>query len=62
MTKNKSNILACLENYLKDVPNTPADADTCALIVDGLALVHMLSPGPSKTFEDYEEYYVPICR
>jgi len=55
MVKSRSDILACLEKYYKDVPEpeTRAHGDDCALIMDRSALVHMLSPGLSKTFKDY---------
>jgi len=52
--RNKCDIVACLEDCIPTLQQTlPAESADSALIIDGAALVHMLSPGPSKTFHDY---------
>ena len=51
--KNKSDILACFEDYIPQLECESANSAESAPIVDGAALVHMLSPGPAKTFKDY---------
>ena len=50
----KSDILPCIENFA-DIKNENFDIhpEVGALIIDGPALVHMLPPGSSKTFNDY---------
>ena len=47
---NKSDLLKCLESNIDPVSDSPP-AD--AVILDGPAVVHILMPKDSKTFEDY---------
>lgn len=54
----KSDLLSCLEK------NGPAQAQRPsveALLLDGAAIVNMLKPGASKTFEEYSETVFLPC-
>jgi hypothetical protein len=51
--KTKSDILTCLMDYADHSPSVTSNPSQSALIIDGAALVHMLSPGTSKNFQDY---------
>jgi len=63
--KNKSDILACIEEHIpQQFEPKPANTTESAMIVDGAALVHQLSPGHSRTFSDYctDVFWPHVCR
>lgn len=49
---SKADLLHCLESDLPEHNDTPV---VDAIIIDGAALVQMLNPGTSKTFQEYAE-------
>ena len=48
----KSNLLSCLE---KNEPVLAKRSSAEALLLDGAAIVNMLRPGDSKTYQEYSE-------
>ena len=57
----KSDLLACLETYGESEPTAPADVDV--ILLDGAAVVNMLKPGTSKTFDDYSQgIFIPYIK
>jgi len=54
---NKADLLRCIESDETDSPAIPV---VDAVFLDGAAIVQMLSPGTSKTFQDYADgVFVP---
>ena len=49
---SKADLLHCLESDLREHNDTPV---VDAIIIDGAALVQMLNPGTSKTFQEHAE-------
>ena len=57
-TNSKSDLIKELEN---GVGQNPADNFECA-VIDGVALIHILSPGCTQTFADYcVNVFIPFC-
>ena len=49
---NKSDIMACLDDFTTPVSDPPA-VDT--IILDGAAVVHLLDPRTAQSFSDYAD-------
>ena len=56
-TDTKSDLLTCLEEVSDAKTETPV---TTCIVFDGAAIVQMLKPAASKTFEDYaQQIFIP---